>query len=131
MADINETYLTDIRHYKDFVQTTEGDLETISGVDNVKEAIIRAIMTVKGSIVHRPGYGVGLPLFQNAVANMETQMKIALDIQEQLEQDPRIQEVLKVSFNTEDLTPEFYTLNVKVTLLGYGPMEMAFKPFED
>lgn len=129
MANLTETYLTDIKHHKDFIITTRGDLETISGIDNVKESILRCIMTVKGSIVHRPNYGVGLPNYQNGIASLGNQRKIAMDIQDQLELDPRIEEVISVNFDTEDLTPDLYTLNVKVNLIGYGELEMSFIPF--
>jgi phage baseplate assembly protein W len=129
MANIVETYLTDIKHQKDFINDGSGDLETISGIDNVKQAIYRRIMTVKGTVIHRPNYGVGLPAYQNAISSLATQRKIAIEIQEQLEEDERIDEVTSVSFVAMDSTPDKYELKIKVNLMAYGEKEMSFIPF--
>jgi phage baseplate assembly protein W len=129
MADITETYGTDIRHYKDFVRTNTGNLETISGLDNIKEAIFRRIMTTKGTIIHRPNYGCSLGNYQNAPASLANKRKIALEIQDQLIQDPRIKEVLGVSFDTTNKEPDKFILKVRIDLIGYGETEINFKPF--
>lgn len=128
---LDETYGTDIRHYKDFVRTAEGDLETISGLDNVKEAIFRRIVTTKGSIVHRPNYGCSLKNYQNAPASLANKRKLALEIQDQVEEDPRVRELLGVDFISSDTEPEKFELKIRVDLAGYGEAEMTFKPFGD
>ncbi len=130
MANITETYGTDIKHANDLVRNSSGDLETISGLENMKQAIFRRIMTSKGSIIHRPNYGVGLKSFQNATFTLATKRKIALEIQEQLEEDPRIEAVSSVSVDAESNSdPDMVQIQLSVKLVGYGETEMNFTPF--
>ncbi len=80
MSQLNEFLKTDIAHKGDFVETPSGDLDVISGLDNVKEALFRRLITTPGSIIHRPGYGVGLKNWQNALNTLENQRKLAVKI---------------------------------------------------
>jgi len=128
--DITKTYGTDIQHNNDFVRTASGDIETISGLENIKQAIFRRIMTSKGTIVHRPNYGVGLKSYQNATISLATKRKIALEIEEQLAEDPRIDSVISVSIDAEsDSQPELFNLKLSVKLVGYGEAEFSYLPF--
>ncbi len=133
MADITETLLTDIKFKKDTVRRTDvghlGDIDTISGLENLKDALFRRLVTVPGSVVHRPEYGVGLPQFQNAPNTVATRKAIALRIGEQFAEDVRVEEVTAVDFESGDLTPETLKITVKVKVVGYGETEMTFIPF--
>jgi len=130
MTTITEYLGTDLRHEKDFVKTASGgDLQTISGLDNMKAAVLRRIMTTPGDVIHRPNYGVGLPLYQNAPNTAETRRQLASLIEEQLLQDPRIEDVESVSFTNTDSNPELITVAVNVVVRGYGELEVEFKPF--
>ena len=122
MANITETLLTDIRHQNGDLlkETSGGDLRTISGLDNMKEHILRRIMTVPGSIIHRPNYGVGLQQYMGATNNIENQRKIAKHIEEQLLEDSRIAAVKSVGFRTSETNAAQVYISVKVELIGYG-----------
>jgi phage baseplate assembly protein W len=129
MADIEEIYLTDIKHEDDFERNSSGNLELISGLDNVKAALFRRLITSKGTIIHRPEYGVGIKDYQNAPATLDTKRKLALEIQEQFLRDVRVESVDGVTMETDDFSPEKTTIKVTVSLVGYGETEMEFQPF--
>jgi len=130
MANITEILKTDLRHQKDFVKTDSGgDLQTISGLDNIKEAILRRIMTEPGTLAHRPNYGIGLKQFQNSPMTIATQQAIAKRLQEQLVTDSRISELLSVSIDSEDRTPDKVIIKISVKLEGYDEPQMLEIPF--
>jgi phage baseplate assembly protein W len=128
MSTLNEFYGTDVAFKSDLVRTATGDVDTISGLENVKNAIFRRIMTSKGSIIHRPNYGVGLKNYQNALASLAVQRKIAGEIKEQLEQDPRIEKVSSVGIKVSSTNPGLFEINLNVKLVGYGEKQMKFVP---
>lgn len=129
MATAEEIYLTDILHRKDFVRTTSGDLETVTGRANLKQAIFRRIMTTKGTIVHRPNYGVGLKQYQNELMTLDQQRALSARIDDQLPQDDRVEEVLGVRVENEDETPESLKITVRVKAVGLGEIEVTIRPF--
>lgn len=130
MADINEILLTDIQFQNDFVKSTSGSLQTISGLANLKQALFSRLITVPGTLVHRPTYGVGLKNYQNALSSFTQQTILANKIQEQFLQDPRVADVTAVSIDTTDDKPELTKINVSVIPIGYTDAEqMQFVPF--
>lgn len=133
MANVTETLLTDIKFKGDTVRRTDaghlGDIDTISGLDNVKDALFRRLVTVPGTVIHRPTYGVGLPRFLNGPNYLASQKALALKIEEQFAQDSRVEEVTSVQFESADLTPEKLKITVRVKVVGYGETEMTFIPF--
>ncbi len=129
MADLTSFIGTDIKHESDFVANGTGDLETIEGLDNIKAAILRRLMTVPGSVAYRPDYGVGIQNYQNAPLSLGMQTSLALRIQEQLPQDPRIESVGSVEFQLSETTSGLVTIIVSVKVKGYGDAEFNFTPF--
>lgn len=129
MADITEVLGTDLAHSKDLVRSSTGDLDTINGLANLKQALFHRLITVPGSLVHRPLYGVGIQTYQNAVNSLATQRQLALRIQEQFEEDPRVEAVTNVRVLNTNLRPELVTLVVAVKVVGYGEDAMTFTPF--
>jgi hypothetical protein len=127
MALLNEILLTDIMHKSDFVKKDDGgDLMAISGLENVKEALLRRLITEPGSLIHRPSYGVGIKRFLNAPGTLATRQALALRIGEQFPRDPRVESVLGVSMMSDDLQPDRVTIVVRVKLVGYGEQEFGF-----
>ena len=131
MANLEETFLTDLKFDKDLVRVTdEGDLETISGLDNYKAAMLRRWTTPPGALAHRPNYGAGLRDYQNAPAKLDTKRQMAKRIEEQALQDPRTESVLGVNFQTEDLSPEKTIVGVRLKPIGYSETTIEFNPFD-
>lgn len=132
MADVEEVLLEDTLHKKDLqIRTGTGDIDTIRGLDNVKDAIIRRIMTRPGSLVHRPDYGAGLIDFQGAPLTLATKQEIASRISNNLKRDPRVVSLKGVLFNYEDRSPERVTITIKAEILGYGETVLEFAPFQE
>lgn len=133
MANLDETLLTDIRFDDDFVQQEDGgDIQTLSGLDNYKAAMIRRWITQPGTLAHRPLYGAGLKDFQNAVSSLDTQRKIATRINEQALRDNRTKEVTSVRMEVDDLTPQKTKIIVTLIPVGYeDSITIEFEPFGD
>jgi len=129
MATLSEFIGKDIKHESDFENDGTGDLATIEGLDNIRAAIIRRIMTSPGSVAYRPKYGVGILEYQGAPLNLQVQRSIALRLQEQLPLDPRIESVNSVEFIVSDDIPGLLRLIVNVKIKGYGDDEFTFTPF--
>ena len=113
----------------DLIVAPSGDLDIVSGLLNMQNAILRRIMTVPGTILHQPTYGCGLISFQNAPMTLSLQRQIAARIAQNLPLDPRIVEVTNVSITSADQTPEQLIINVTVTLVAYGAQTFKFTPF--
>lgn len=131
MSSIDEFLKTDLAFKKDLVPTASGDLDVISGMENVKEALFRRLITTPGTLIHRPEYGVNVKQFQGALNSLENQRRLAMAIQEQFEQDERVEKVLGVSIDSKNRTPDLVIVNVRVKIVGYGETSFGFVPFGD
>lgn len=120
---------TDIAHVGDLVRNARGDLDKISGLANLKNALFHRLITQPGSLVHRPTYGCGLPGFQNGLSSFWIQQKLGSIIVEQFEQDPRVAKVTGVNIFAEDNTPRTTRISVFVVPVGYTETQMIFTPF--
>lgn len=129
MATIAEFLGKDIKHESDFENNGTGDLETVEGLDNIRAAILRRIMTTPGSVAYRPTYGVGILEYQGAPMTLQVQRSIALRLQDQLPLDPRIESVNSVEFIVSDDIPGLLRIIVNVKIKGYGDDQFTFTPF--
>ena len=120
MSTLIETYLKDLAFTDDFIKTPKGDIETIEGIANVRQALFARLITSKGTIIHRPDFGVGIKDYQNSISSLSRQQELAQRIGEQFSLDPRVSEVVSVSINYSDSTPEKVEILVKIKLIGYG-----------
>ncbi len=121
----SDLYGKDIAFKSDLVRSATGDLDTIDGLANFKEAIWRRVFTVPGSIIHRPDYGVGLPKFLNSLNSIGNQQKLALKIKEQLEQDPRVEEFLGLRVEQDPDIDGKVVITVRVKPVGYGEINIS------
>lgn len=131
MSELDEFLKRDIAFKEDFVKTASGDIDKIAGLPNLKEALFRCLITTPGSIIHRPGYGVGIKKFQGSLNSFDNQMTLATLIKQNFEQDPRVEKVTGVSYNVDDNKPDMIEVICKVSVVGYGETSMSFKPFGD
>jgi len=131
MASIEEILLTDIAHKRDFLKepATGGDIQTISGLENYRQAMIRRWITVPGTLAHRPTYGAGIKLDQNTVPTLQKKQEMAQRIREQAMMDPRTESVTKVLFEIDDLKPDLSKITVTVKPIGLEDTQIEFLPF--
>lgn len=131
MSNINDSFLVDLLHNGDFSNNAKGDLKEISGRENLIQAIFHRLITVKGTIIHRPEYGVGVKLYQGVISTLEKQRELALKIRHQLLEDTRIESVDSVKFITEnDYKSGTFVIHIKITALGVGAIDEQINPFE-
>lgn len=123
MSTIDDLYKVDI----DFNPTATGDFDTISGVKNVEKSLERRLLTVPGSLVHKPGYGVGVKLYLNDINKLSTKRKLALAIQEQFVLDERVEKVLGVSISTDQSNTSMVNIIVRVQLVGLGEQSFTYQ----
>lgn len=132
MADnLSQSLGTDIAFLADMYPAPNGDLAVMSGLDNLKQALWRRLITTPGSLVHRPDYGVGIKDFQNAPGTLSMMQKLASRIQEQFTKDPRVNEVTGVACRTDDNNPAIIYLTVTVDVVGYGELPLQYTPFSE
>jgi phage baseplate assembly protein W len=129
VATLEEVLGRDIAFAGDFIVSATGDIDLISGLENIKQALFDRLMTSPATLIHRPNYGVGIKDYQNAPATLATKRKLALRIQEQFEQDDRVEKVTAVSINFDAQDPSKTVIIVKVKVQGYDESPMNFIPF--
>jgi len=131
MATRDENLLIDLRHDKgDFEATASGDLQLTSGRENLNQALFHRLITVPGTLTHKPDYGIGVQQWQGALNTLDNQRLLALDIRDQFLQDPRVESVDQVQFEIDDYQPSLFKIFVKYTASGYNELEETFDPFQ-
>jgi len=126
---ITQSMGTDISLLGDMRLTAGGDVQLVAGLANLYQALFHRLITVPGSLVYKPNYGIGITRFQNAPNSLPVQQNIASLIQEQFPQDPRVQSVSSVSITSEDGTPQKTIVAVTLTPVGYNEQKMSWTPF--
>jgi len=129
MANIAEAYLLDLVHDKDLIKSADGDLDVVSGLNNLRMALYHRLITQKGSLVHRPDYGVSLKDFINALNSLDNQRRLASEIDEQFRKDFRVEAVTGIKIIVDDNRPEVVKIFVRIKAIGYDEIELLFKPF--
>ncbi len=129
MASIIEVFKRDLAFVGDFIKTPTGDIDTVTGLRNFKDALFRRLITTPGSLVHRPGYGVGVKSYKNSINSLAKREKLARTIKQQFEQDPRTVEVVSIGFTFDDYKPETIKVHATVEAVGYGKVDIEFSPF--
>ena len=130
MATAEEVYGRDIAFKTDFVPSATGDIETIAGLENVKDALFRRLVTTPGSLIHRPSYGVGIKAFQNRLSSIAAQRDLAQRIIANFARDTRVESVRNIQTLIDSARPEMIQILVQIRLVGYGEQSMTFRPFE-
>ena len=97
MSKIDDNLLVDLDHSADFKKSPKGDLGLIKGKSNLRQALLHRLTTIKGSLAHRPTYGIGAQQFQGALSTVGQKRELALQIKEQFELEPRVTEVTGVN----------------------------------
>lgn len=123
MTTARKRLLTDMNFAGDFV-VIDGDVSTVSDVKNLRNIIERHIITEKNSIIHRPGFGVGLKSFQNKLTSIANQADLSSRIRDSLSRDSRITDVKSVSFRIDGSK---VLISVTVYIDGLEPITESFE----
>jgi phage baseplate assembly protein W len=120
---------TDLAFNGDLQVTATGDLDIISDLPNIKQAILRRILTIPGSLMHKPQYGCGILGFQNAPLTLAVQRQIAQKIAANLPRDPDVNKVVSVNVSTDDAAPGRLVVAVTADIVGHGTVTFKYTPF--
>jgi phage baseplate assembly protein W len=126
---MSDFFKTDLLLDSDMKAASTGDLQTITGIENLKQALLHRLLTVPGTLVHRPTYGIGLPRYQNGLSSFVLQQKLAREIQDQFLEDPRVESVSAVGITSDDTNPQQVNIKILIKPVGYNEQEMIFTPF--
>lgn len=128
MSKADDFYLIDLSFNGDLEAAPNGDLQTITGLNNLRQALFNRLVTVPGTLIHRPKYGVGAKLWQNKIATLGNQRELALRIRDQFQQDFRVDSVESVLFS-QQANGEFL---VKYKVIAKGvTLDETVNPFGD
>lgn len=130
MSEIDNFYKIDLLHNGDFVAAPNGDFALAKGVVNLKQALFHRLITVPGSLVHRPEYGVGIKLYQNDISSITRQRDLANAIVSQFEQDFRVVKVVGVSI-TKIKDNGTFEIKYRIEVSGGQLLEETVDPFGD
>lgn len=114
MSIFNDVYLNDLN----FDVNSKGDLDSISGISNVKKSLYRRLLTVYGSMINRPDYGVGIKRFLGSLNSMSVKRQLSLEIQEQFEKDDRVLKVLGIQIKDNQNNSSMIEISCRVLLVG-------------
>lgn len=125
MANDQEALLLgeDIFFDGDYSITPAGDLAVVTGLDALRAAIYRRLLTRPGEFKLRPDYGVGVMDFVKKRRTQTTLDALRQRITDQLSLESRIQEVLDIGVERID-----DGLKVKVVVRAAGKA-LTFRPF--
>lgn len=128
-VELEDVLLRDIAYTSlDWKVTAGGDFDTHAGINNLKAALLRRLLTTKGSFVYWGNYGVGLKNYQNATLTLSVQRQLAMDIKEQFELDIRVEEVKSVIITQDPDNTSLITVLVKIDVAGVGDSSLQFEP---
>jgi phage baseplate assembly protein W len=119
--------LTDLRFGEDFSITPQGDFALIEGVDNVKQALLHRLLTTKGTLVHRPEYGVGIKNYLGAPLDFETQRQLAVQMQAQFLNDLRVAGVNTIQIEQDENNLFSVTIWANVEIEGEGEASLEIE----
>lgn len=126
---LNDILKVDIAHVGGLVVTSSADIGTIEGLANYKRAIFHRLITVPGSYVHRPDYGIGIRTYQNGLSSFSKQQKLATLIRDQIALDARTDNVGTIAIIANDENPQLTVIQISVTPKGYKEVTISFTPF--
>lgn len=80
---------------------TRGEIATVSGVDNLRQAIINRLLTPRGTLLMHPSYGSNLYALMGSPATKDNMVMIEDEIASTIKKDGRVQDVEIVNSTVE------------------------------
>lgn len=110
------------RDYTDLTSTPGGDLRTVSGRENLTQAIINRLLTRKGELatLGHPDYGSRLYLLVGEVNNIRIRGLAEIYIREALAKERRIQAITAISFAPPVRSLDRDTLKIEIRVKPIG-----------
>jgi phage baseplate assembly protein W len=131
MSTVDDSFLIDIEFTSGMKASPSGDIQLIKGQDNLKQALFNCLITIPGSLAHRPSYGVGVKRWQNDIGSISRQQALAVEIKRQFEKDDRVEKVTSVQILLDPIRNGLFTVRYKVKAVAVGELEDTVNPFGD
>lgn len=115
----------------DLLASKKGDLQTVSGRENLGQAILHRLMTRRGELADtgHPDYGSRLHELIGEPNNESTRDLVRLYIKECLSQEPRVQDIINLLVSVRKGTPHVVWVDITVLPIRSNvPMNVVF-PF--
>lgn len=77
-----------------------GDIETVSGINNLKQSLMMRIMTRRGTLLNHPSYGSNLPSYIGLTVDNSSLQRAIVELERTITTDTR---VAKVDVPTADI----------------------------
>lgn len=115
----------------DLLVSKKGDLQTVSGRENLGQAILHRMMTRQGELIDigHPDYGSRLHELIGEPNNESTRDLVRLYIKECISQEPRVQDIVSLLVNVHKDNPHAVLVDITVLPIKSNvPMNVVF-PF--
>lgn len=112
-------YGKDLRFNGDLRVAAHGDYETVDGLENYRQSLIRRILVRPGEYRLRPDYGAGLISYVKKPFTSTNRAEIVKRITSQVAQDRRTEKVVSVSIETLTFNNiNYYKVSLVVQAFG-------------
>ena len=110
--------MTSDRTTVDLISAANSDVQTVSGRENLAQALVNRLLTRRGELTRlgHPKYGSRLHLLVGELNNTRTRGLAELYIRESLADERRVQAVTRVAFAVPVRTQERDTLYISITV---------------
>jgi len=111
---LSKRYGVDFVYNGDFVVTAGGDLLLTTGLDGLRGALIRALITGPGEVHWDAAFGVGVPDFLNAAASAVNMAALKSRIRDSLLRLQDVDEIEQLELERTMLGEVFVTTRIRV-----------------
>ena len=124
---IEDTYLRDLNRTEgDYKASVSGDIESVTGMKNLEQSLLHRLITMPGTLIHRPDYGIGIQLWQNGPLTFEKKRQLAVRIDEQYRRDPRVVRIRQISIQGMPGDEFGIIVSVKLDAVALGTASFDF-----
>lgn len=116
-------YGVDLLVTREHLQVANGAIQTVSGLDNLKQALLHRFRVPRGTLAYHPEYGTGLHGYLGLKATPYFQFLAQVDARQTVLHDPRIASLTRIetSYDVDTLT---------IDLTGVTTANEQFPPLE-
>jgi hypothetical protein len=108
----------------DFIVDASGNFKLISGIENVRQAVLYALRTQQGELPFHPAYGVNLNIGSKFFGTTDEALIFGTVVQDTLTRDPRFQDVKIARLS---VTGNSVAVQLLVTIAGSNqPIPLSF-----
>jgi phage baseplate assembly protein W len=115
---------TDIRFRNDYFVDRTGDYMLDAGIEALRQAIYRRLLTRPGEYKHVPEYGVGVQSYLKSRATRDNLERLKTAIKTQLLRDPRVEAIEDIAIESGEYVTK---IGIKIHAAGRA---LRFTPFE-